>query len=113
VDPLLCGVLLAEGSRQAPQSAPSSLNALPSGLEELIARLSRRAAWGGDGARATARLELAAGELSGAVVTVHTERREVRVEIDLPPDARASGLAERISERLAQRGFAVTEVLVS
>jgi hypothetical protein len=112
LDPLLFGVLLA---REAPSAAAATATAhtVPAGLQELIARLSRRAAWGGDGARGTARLELGAGPLAGTVLTVHADSRELRVELELPPDMAEAGLAARLRERLTHRGFAIAELRVS
>lgn len=82
-------------------------------LEQMLVRLAKRAQWGGDGRRATARIELDSGVGQGAVVTVHAlASREVSVDIELPPGSVGDPWSERIKSRLEQRGFSVAEVSV-
>ncbi|MEB2313798.1 MAG: hypothetical protein OZ928_18285 [Polyangiaceae bacterium] len=85
-------------------SAPPPNAALPA-VEELVQRLVRRVAWGGDGRRGTARVELGAGELAGATITVESSGRELHVEVELPPGVEAEPWRERLSARLRARGF--------
>lgn len=81
-------------------------------LEQLLVRLAKRAQLGGDGRRATARVELD-GAWNGAVLTVHAlASREVSVDIEVPPGVRAEAWSDRIKARLEQRGFAVAEIAV-
>jgi len=83
------------------QAAP-----IPEDLQALISALVRRVAWGGDRRRGSARIELSEGPLAGATLTVHTEAREVRVELDLPSGMAGAGdWSERIVRRLEERGF--------
>ena len=79
--------------------------ALPSDLEQLLGRLVRRAAWGGDRQRGTARIELGSGELAGATLTVSAEGSEVSVELELPPGIAPEPWQQRIRERLTERGL--------
>jgi hypothetical protein len=85
--------------------APAAAVPVPVDLDLLLQRLVRRAAWGGDGRRGTARLELGSGELTGATLTVSAVDGEVAVELELPPGAAPALWQERISERLAARGI--------
>jgi hypothetical protein len=76
-------------------------------LQNLLAGLVRRAAWGGDRRKGSARIELS-GALAGATLLVHSDGRAVSVEIELPVGlgSGAAGLERRILERLERRGFA-------
>lgn len=96
----------------APTAAPAP-NATLVQMEQMITRLVRRVAWGGDGMHGTARIELGAGELAGATLTVHAQARELTVDIDLPPGVAAGPWRERLLARLEQRGFAIRELNVS
>jgi hypothetical protein len=91
------------------QPPPATL--LPE-LEQLLGRLVRRAAFGGDGRRGTARLEIGAGELAGATLLVEADAGELTIDVDLPPGAHAGQWRERLSERLAARGLTVREITV-
>jgi hypothetical protein len=90
---------------EAPAAAASTL-AWRADLQTLLSGLARRAAWGGDKRKGSARLELAEGALAGATLLVHTEERSVSVELELPAGASASSWQTRIAERLEARGFA-------
>lgn len=82
-------------------------------LEQALGHLVRRVAWGGDGRRGTVRLELGAGELAGAVLTIHAEAREVEVELSLPAGVAAADWEERLAGRLAASGLAVKQLVVT
>jgi len=99
--------------RPAPglESMPGAVQ-LPPDLEKLLFRLVRRVAFGGDGRRGSARIEIGGGELAGATLTIHAERHELRVEIELPPGGRADGWRERIERRLLGRGLDLKEIIV-
>jgi hypothetical protein len=97
----------ATSSEPLPAAPP-----LPAELEKLMLRLVRRVALGGDGRRTSARIEIGAGELAGATVTVHAERHELMVEIDLPSGIGAERFRERIEERLLGRGLELRELVV-
>lgn len=84
----------------APAPEPTSAAARVS-LEPIFQALVRRIAWSGD--RRTARIELGAGALAGAVLTVHADAGEVRVSLEVPPGVDAAAWRERIAARLAAR----------
>jgi len=75
-------------------------------LQNLLTGLARRAAWGGDRRKGSARIELSEGALAGATLVVHTEQRAVSVELELPPGTSALGWQQKIADRLEGRGFA-------
>jgi hypothetical protein len=79
---------------------------------ELWTRLVRRVAWGGDGRRATARIEIGEGEWAGAAIVVHALEREIAIEIDLPEGARLDAWRERIAGRFRERGLELSELTV-
>jgi hypothetical protein len=81
-------------------------------LEELLPALVRRIAWSGDARRGAVRMELGAGELAGATVTVHADDGRLRVELAAPPGADREAWGERLRARLEARGLAVDEVVV-
>ncbi|MEO6603770.1 MAG: hypothetical protein ABIQ16_28055 [Polyangiaceae bacterium] len=62
-------------------------------------------AWGGDRRKGTARIELSEGALAGATLIVHTEQREVSVELELPAGAVKQGWETRLRQRLEGKGF--------
>jgi hypothetical protein len=66
-----------------------------------------RVAWSGDGRRRTARLEIGAGELSGATLLVHADGGHVRVHLD------ARAWQGRIAARLAARNIPADAVEVT
>jgi hypothetical protein len=91
---------------QAANGVPSPALPLREDLQNLIAGLARRAAWGGDRRKGSARLELSEGALAGATLVVHTDQRSVSVELELPSgSAMATEWQQRILERLEGRGF--------
>jgi hypothetical protein len=111
LDPLLCQMALQPGITPGvggPTSGPVPSAALPlrEDLQNLLAGLARRVAWGGDRRKASARIELSEGALAGATLVVHTEHRSVTVELELPVGVALAGdWQERIRERLEGRGF--------
>jgi hypothetical protein len=114
VDPL-ARVLATPTLRTAPamlEPAPGTTAALTPDFERMLARLVRRVAFGGDGRRGSARIEIGAGELAGATIVVHADEREVRVEVDLPPGMAADGWHRRLERRLLARGLAIRELVV-
>ena len=93
----------------APVAAPA---ALPVELEQLMRDLVRRAAWGGDRRRGTARIELGAGELAGATLLVEVDANDLRIDLELPAGVAAEPWRQRLASRLSERGFAVRELHV-
>jgi hypothetical protein len=79
-------------------------------LEHVMSRFVRRVAWSGDAHTGTARLELGAGALSGATLTIHSEQGAVRVSLELPPGVDGAQWRERIARRLGARGLQVAEL---
>ena len=109
VDPLqraLAQPLLSLAPSAAP---PVPQPALP--MDEM-ARAVRRIAWGGDRQRSIAYIELAAGELSGATLTLEARGKAVSVMVEVPVGTSTAGWAERLTERLTQRGLEVESVEV-
>jgi hypothetical protein len=111
LDPLLCqmaihtginpGVGPAASSTEPPASLP-----LREDIQNLIVRLARRVAWGGDGRKGSARIEFSEGALAGAILIVHAEQRAVSVELSLPRGVTLpEDLQRRILERLEGRGL--------
>lgn len=76
-------------------------------IERILGRLARRVAWGGDGLRGCARIELELGGLAGGVLVVHADRRDVDVELQLPPGESAEAWRSRLRGRLEARGISV------
>jgi hypothetical protein len=91
-------------SRPAPTASP------PAALEQLWPALVRRVAWDGDGLRGTVHLELGAGRLSGATVTLVCEDDRIRVELSAPPGVDLEGWRARIASRLEAAGLPVDAV---
>jgi hypothetical protein len=81
-------------------------------LEHVMTRFVRKVAWSGDANRGTARLELGAGALAGATLTIHSEQGAVSVSLELPPGVDAHAWRERIARRLGARGLQVAELEV-
>jgi len=110
LDPLFCQLAMNHGPSSFVQLDPSALvaPALPprEDLQNLLGGLARRAAWGGDRRKGSARIELSEGALAGATLVVHAEERTVSVELELPPGMAADSWQRRITERLEGRGFA-------
>jgi len=111
LDPFFCQLAVNPGLTSSVQHnspacvAPAALP-LREDLQNLLTGLSRRAAWGGDRRKGSARIELSEGALAGATLIVHAEQRSVSVELELPPGVAALGWQRRIAERLEGRGFA-------
>jgi len=99
-------ILAASEPAQAPVNAP-----LPE-LEQLLGRLVRRAAWGGDGRKGSARLEIGSGALSGATLLVHADGGELSIDLELPPGASRDEWHARIASRLEARGLTLRELTV-
>jgi hypothetical protein len=78
-------------------------------MEQLMSKLVRRIAWSGDAKSGAARIELGAGELEGATLTIRAESGALRVALDLPPGVDREAWKERISGRLHARGLYVEE----
>ena len=107
----------------APRALPASASARPpepaapldarAPLEQLMTRLVRRVAWSGNARSGVARLELGAGELAGATLTIQADDGVVRVALDLPPGADGAAWRERISGRLGARGLQVESIEVA
>jgi hypothetical protein len=76
-------------------------------LEHVMSRFVRRVAWSGDANTGTARLEFGAGALSGATLTIHSDRGAVRVALELPPGVDGAEWRERIARRLGARGLQI------
>jgi hypothetical protein len=113
LDPLMrsLGTAVALGAGPVePRSASSTV--IQAELEALVSRMAKRFAWGSDGRRATARIELGTGPLAGATVLLSTEGRAVELSVELPPGTSASAWQERIERRLAERGFELTRLVV-
>ena len=117
VDPMvqLLGVL---APRASPAHAPVPPEpAVPidarTPIEQMMGKLVRRIAWSGNARVGVARLELGAGELEGATLTIQSEDGVVRVALDLPPGVDRAAWKERISGRLGARGLHVEAVDVA
>jgi hypothetical protein len=111
LDPLCCQMAAHSGitpmvGQPSLAQAPSAALPLREDLQNLIAGLARRIAWGGDRRKGSARIELSEGSLAGATLVVHTEQRSVCVELELPAGGGAAAdWQQRILERLEGRGF--------
>jgi hypothetical protein len=79
---------------------------------EVWSRLVRRFAWGSDGRRTTARIEIGEGEWCGATIVVTAAAREVAVHIEAPAGAGAGAWSERLVERLRERGLELSELTI-
>ncbi len=110
LDPLCCqmagpaGLTPTVGVSSDPSTRSAALP-FTADLQNLLNGLARRAAWGGDRRKGTARIELSEGALAGATLVVHTEQRSVTVELELPVGAGTQGWEARLTERLEARGF--------
>ncbi len=105
----------AEIATPSSPSAPSHdavMAAARVSLEQVMSRFVRRVAWSGDAQTGSARLELGAGALAGATLTIHADRGAVRVAIELPPGVDRAQWRDRIAQRLDARGLQVTALEV-
>jgi hypothetical protein len=95
-----------------PPAAPAPPAPQPSQapLCELVDRLLRKIALGGNRHRGTARLELSTGALQA--VTIHADGGELRVELSGPDDEATRSLRASIDQRLRQRGLRAQVELV-
>lgn len=91
-----------------PAAAPSPALTLPDELA--LERLVRRFAWGGNGKRGSARIELGSGALAGATLVVHAEGREVSIEVEGGQGGAVEDLARRVKARLDSKGLVLGEV---
>ncbi len=117
LDPMV-QVLGALAPRAAPaipvvRPEPAAVAESRTAMEHLMAKLVRRVAWSGNGRTGVARLELGAGELEGATLTIQADDGRVHVALDLPPGVDRAAWKTRISERLAIRGLQVEAVEVA
>lgn len=108
VDPLQR--VLAHSTPPPESVAPHVAN--PSLAMDELWRTVRRIAWGGDRHRGVAHIELGAGELSGAAVTLEARGTTISLVLELPSGASGAGWAERLADRLARRGLEVESVEV-
>ncbi len=106
-DPL---ALLAPGEVQHVSSEASPAPASISNAVAL-AEVVRGIAWGGDRRRGTARLELG-GRFAGAVVLVDASGDTLNVELQSAPGVDGAELAERLRERLVERGLRLEGLVV-
>jgi hypothetical protein len=81
-------------------------------LEHVLTRLVRRIAWSGDAHTGSARLELGAGALEGATLTIHSDHGALRVSLELPPGVDQAEWKERILRRLSTRGLHIASLEV-
>jgi hypothetical protein len=81
-------------------------------LEHVLTRLVRRVAWSGDAQTGSARLELGAGALEGATLTIHSDQGQVRVSLELPSGVDPGPWRDRIARRLGARGLQVAALEV-
>jgi hypothetical protein len=88
--------------------APAAPATVP--LDQLWPALVRRVAWEGDARGGVVHLELGAGPLSGATVTLQWDDDRVRVRLSVPPGVDLEGWRERIASRLAAAGLPVDGV---
>lgn len=98
--------------RQDEASAAAPLANARVSLEDLVPQLVKKIAWSGDAQRGTVRMELGAGELSGATLTVSAEHGRVSVRVDAPPGTDTTAWRDRLTARLEARGLALDTVEV-
>jgi hypothetical protein len=98
-----------------PAPPPPTLAPAPPGLplsvDQLADRLLRRIALGGSRHRGTAYLEVGAGGLQGAAITVHAEGARLSIEIDAPDSEASRRWGHQLQERLRARGLEAEVVL--
>ena len=81
-------------------------------LEDLVPQLVKKIAWSGDAKAGTVRMELGAGELAGATLTVSAEHGRVSVQVDTPPGTDTAAWRERLASRLTAKGIPLDAVEV-
>lgn len=81
-------------------------------LDQMMTKLVRKVAWGGDGERGAARIELGAGELAGATIVVQSDHGALSVDVELPAGVAADAWRGRLEKRFARRGFDLVELNV-
>jgi hypothetical protein len=96
--------------RNDPAAGAAPLANARASLEDLVPQLVKRIAWSGDAQRGTVRMELGAGELSGATLTVSAEHGRVSVRVDTPPGTDVGAWRARLASRLEARGLSVESV---
>ena len=122
VDPLdpMARVLFASGLRSSGDLArplrcrdDSVARSSRVSMDHVLARLVRRIAWSGDAESGSARLELGAGALEGATLTIHSDQGKVRVSARAASGCRSepSGKSESL-RRLGARGLQVAALEV-
>jgi hypothetical protein len=94
-----------------PPAAVSAPPGSPAELSGLVERWVKRIALGGEQRRGVARLDIGGGRFAGAELLVIAEEGKVSVELSLPAEASAPGIAERLRSRLERRGLSA-EVVV-
>ena len=94
-------------SAPPPAECPGAPLTNPAVAMEDMWRAVRRIAWGGDRQRGIAYIELGAGTLKGATLTLEARGKAISVVVDLPPGTSNAGWVERLAERLARRGLEV------
>lgn len=111
LDPLQ-RVLWQEGPWARPDVAPGASSrpalapALPAPtLEALVDRFLRRVAFSGGRQRGVAHLEIGAGELAGARLTISAEGDEVDLLLDAPPGVDAEPYRARLCQRFEAKGL--------
>jgi hypothetical protein len=100
----LGAVVEPQRSLAAPLIVPVHL----SGMERLL----KRVAWGGDGKRGVARIEFAAGALSGATLQIEANQGSLSLLLELPPGASSGEWVGRLRHRLRARGLRIDEFIV-
>lgn len=86
-----------------PSSSPPPLATPP--LDQLVERLLRRVAIGNGRHRGVAHLEVGAGSLQGASITIHADQGTVRIEIDAPASPATDTWRRELERRLHERGL--------
>jgi hypothetical protein len=104
---------LGRASEGLPPASDGISAATRVSLEHMLSRLVRRIAWSGDARAGAAHLEIGAGALEGATLTIHADGGAVRVSLRLPPGTDAQEWRERLARRLGGRGLALAELDVS
>jgi len=110
-DPLVRVFAASPLAQPTPDAAAA--RALPGMLAPELLQLLRRVAWSGDRSRGVAYLEIGAGELAGATLTIESHSGQVSLALELPPGASSRDWEQRLSSRLERCGLNVASVVVS